>query len=101
MKTYKCPRCHKRHLKKSLCEDYTYYCPICDEDFYAFEVEKPINQKLYKDKKEAVREQAIDWQIEFSQKDHYMSEDAYWNDYFTKLGKKYGLLKEFRENGII
>lgn len=101
MKTYECPRCHKRHLKKSLNKEYTYYCPICNEDFYAFEVEMPINKKSYKENKEAVREQAIEWQMEFSQNDHYMSECAYWNDYFAKLGKRYGLLKEFRENGII
>lgn len=44
---------------------------------------------------------AIEWQLEFSENDHYMSEYAYWNNYFYKLAKRYGLIKEFRENGII
>lgn len=55
----------------------------------------------YQQQKERYRELAIDWQIEFSENDHYMSEYAYWNDYFTKVGKRFGLLKEFRENAII
>lgn len=25
----------------------------------------------------------------------------FWQDYFTKLAKRYGLVKEFRENAII
>jgi hypothetical protein len=55
----------------------------------------------YKQQKEKARQLAIDWQIEFSENDHYMSEYAYWGEKFEKLGKRYGLLKEFRENGII
>ena len=57
--------------------------------------------KTYKELKEIARNKAINWQMEFSQNDHYMSECAYWGDYFTKLGKRHGLIKEFRENGII
>ena len=55
----------------------------------------------YEIAKENARQKAIDWQLEFIEKDHYMSEYAYWNNYFTKLAKRYGLIKEFRENGII
>lgn len=55
----------------------------------------------YAEKKEKVREEAIEWQYQFSEEDHFMSEYAYYSDYFTKLGKRYGLLREFRENGII
>lgn len=55
----------------------------------------------YQQQKERYRQLAIDWQIEFSENDHYMSEYAYWGDYFTKVGKRFGLLKEFRENAII
>lgn len=58
-------------------------------------------KKTYKELKEEAREKAIDWQLEFSQNDHYMSEYVFYGDYFTRLGKRYGLLKEFRENGII
>lgn len=55
----------------------------------------------YAERKEKAREEAIEWQYSFSEKDHYMSEYAYWGSYFEKLGKRYGLLREFRENGII
>ena len=58
-------------------------------------------KKTYKELKEEAREKAIDWQLEFSQNNHYMSEYVYWEEKFTKLGKRYGLLKEFRENAII
>ena len=33
----KCPRCNGR-LYKSSKEDFAFYCPECDEDFYSFEV---------------------------------------------------------------
>ena len=59
------------------------------------------NKTKYQIKKEQARQKAIDWQLEFIENDHYMSEYAYWNTYFLKLAKKYGLIKEFRENCII
>lgn len=57
--------------------------------------------KTYQEKKEEAREQAIEYQLTFAEHDYYMSELAYYNDYFIKQGKRYGLLREFRENGII
>jgi hypothetical protein len=44
---------------------------------------------------------AVDYQITSSKSDMSYGELAKWSEYFTKLGKRYGLLKEFRENGII
>jgi hypothetical protein len=44
---------------------------------------------------------AIDWQKWSSEQDLSYSELADWAMFFTKLGRKFGLLKEFRENGII
>jgi len=55
----------------------------------------------YAERKAKARDEAIEWQNKFSEKDHYMSEYVYWGNYFEKLGKRYGLLREFRENGII
>lgn len=52
----------------------------------------------YQEKKEKARQIAMDWQENFS--DMYMSEYAQWCDYFYRLGKRYGLLTEFRENAI-
>ena len=57
--------------------------------------------KKYQIGKAKAREEAIDWQYEFSDKIYTYSELAYWTSYFRKLGKRYGLLTEFEENGII
>lgn len=55
----------------------------------------------YLKNKEKLRENAIKWQQDFPSKNYSYGELAFWQDYFYKLGKKYGLLKEFKENGII
>lgn len=54
----------------------------------------------YQKEKDRAREKAIEWQIACGERDFYMSEYAEMTSYFEKLGKRYGLLKEFRENGI-
>ena len=50
--------------------------------------------------KERARQEAIDWQLEASQKCLSYGELFEACYHFEKLGKRYGLLKEFRENGI-
>ena len=56
----------------------------------------------YSEGKERARNEAIEWQGTFSEgKTYYWSEMAYFSDYFSKLAKRYGLIREFRENGII
>lgn len=57
--------------------------------------------KTYQEKKKQARQFAIEWQQGFEQHnyDYYEIKNA--SKYFYKLGKRYGLLKEFRENGII
>lgn len=55
----------------------------------------------YQEKKADVREKAINFQQMFSECDFSYSEIIEYQDYFLKQGKRYGLLKEFRENGII
>lgn len=55
----------------------------------------------YKERKEEIRDEAIDFQFEFDQNNYSYGELAYYQSYFTIMGKRYGLLKEFRENGII
>ena len=54
----------------------------------------------YAERKANVREKAIDWQYEASEQDLSYGELAEAGDYFYKMGKRYGLLREFRENGI-
>lgn len=55
----------------------------------------------YQKSKEETRQFAIDWQADFSNHNYSYSELAVFQDMFFRLGRKYGLLREFRENGII
>ena len=55
----------------------------------------------YYEKKAEIREQAIMWQLDFNNHNYSWKELADYGEYFYKQGKRYGLLKEFRENGII
>lgn len=55
----------------------------------------------YEEEKEKARQKAIEWQREASEKFYSYGELAIYNQYFFDLGKRYGLLKEFRENGIL
>ena len=54
----------------------------------------------YQEQKEIVRNEAIEWQYDFCNHDYSWGELAYFEDYFYTMGKRYGLLTEFRENGI-
>lgn len=61
---------------------------------------KQFTKQTIKTKEEA-RQYAIDWQKwQASQKLSY-GELHEWQCYFSRLGVKYGLMREFKENGII
>lgn len=51
--------------------------------------------------KEEARELAVDWQNWQSQKSMSWQEVSEWGAYFEEVAKKFGLTKEFQENGII
>lgn len=56
----------------------------------------------YAEKKNEIRQMAIDYQNMFTDGEtFYWSDIAEWTAFFEKYGKRYGLLKEFRENGIL
>ena len=55
----------------------------------------------YKENKEKAREKAIEWQRDFENHNYSWGELAYYGAYFEKLAKRYGLVEEFKENGII
>lgn len=55
----------------------------------------------YQKAKENARNKAIEWQLDFCNHNYSYGELAYYGDYFNKLGKRYGLIKEFKESGII
>lgn len=55
----------------------------------------------YQSRKEAARQSAIDWQNDFANHDYSWGELAEWQAHFEKLGRRYGLITEFKENGVI
>lgn len=55
----------------------------------------------YSEQKQKARKKAIEWQYNFNSQSYNWLDLANFSTYFEKLGKRYGLLKEFRENGII
>lgn len=59
------------------------------------------NPSKYSLMRECVRQSAIDWQASAAEHDYSYGELLYYQGIFEKYGKRYGLLKEFRENGII
>ena len=55
----------------------------------------------YQEKKERAREKAIQWQGDFGYNNYSYSDLAAFGHHFENLGKRYGLIREFKENGII
>ena len=53
----------------------------------------------YNRRKEEIRQEAIEWQVSFDEWDS-LHELAEKQAYFERLGRRYGLLREFRENAI-
>lgn len=58
------------------------------------------DKRTYQERKERARQIAIDWQLNEAEKPMYMSEYAEIGNYFYNLGRRFGLLREFRENAI-
>ena len=54
----------------------------------------------YREVKERARQKAIDWQLEDGDYPYSYEGLSIVGDFFYKLGKRFGLLREFRENGI-
>ncbi len=48
-----------------------------------------------------IQDEAIEWQRSFGDECYSYGELADYAEYFTKMGRRYGLLTEFRENGVI
>ena len=55
-------------------------------------------QSYYQRRKAEVREEAIEYS--YSEEELSYGELAEKNDYFERLGRRYGLLREFKENAI-
>lgn len=59
-----------------------------------------MDKNYYNRLKEAARQAAIEWQLTFGDNPMSCNELAEVCQHFYTLGKRYGLLKEFRYNGI-
>ena len=57
-------------------------------------------KNTYASNKAVARQEAMDWQNDLFRDRRSYKEFAEAAEHFEKLGKRYGLLKEFRENGI-
>lgn len=63
----------------------------------------------YQERKENIRQKAIEWQLGLDEvrdeldSENFKTQEWFntWNEYFARKGRQYGLLKEFKENGII
>ena len=55
----------------------------------------------YQRRKDAARAQAIQWQADFPDRSPSWGEIAAQQRQLEQLARRYGLLREFRENGII
>lgn len=60
-----------------------------------------MKRNTYQSGKRRAREEAQAWQNDFPAHSYSYEELADFADHFRRLGKRYGLLQEFKENGII
>ena len=58
-------------------------------------------KKDYGTIKAELREIAISWQYNFNRFNYDYFDLSGWNNFFEEYGRKYGLLKEYKENGIL
>lgn len=59
-----------------------------------------LSGKTYQEKQNSLRDLAIEWQLIFASLSWSYLELAEIQNYFYENGKRYGLLKEFKENCI-
>lgn len=55
----------------------------------------------YRAAKEKARQEAMEWQLTFADHNYSYAELVEIQHHFEEVGKRYGLLTEFRDNGII
>lgn len=74
-----------------------FFSPMYDDKYI---IPLKAQGKTYTEKKESIRQQAQDFQNVFDSMMLYWSDIDEIGAFFERNGKRYGLLKEFRENGI-
>ena len=71
------------------------------KNLYKAETSGGVVMNKYQKGKEKTRNEAIDWQSDFANHNYSYGELAYFSDYFETKARRYGLVREFKENGII
>lgn len=66
-----------------------------------FLIKMEVNGKTYKERKEDLKQKAIEYQETWTEVDWSYGEIAEIESFFYTNGKRYGLLKEFHENVIL
>ena len=89
---------NNKNLFKMICK---YHLEQVGDTFYHVTEERKPYKKTYKALREILEGFAIDWQLSFSDMTYHQSTLIDYQSFFEEYGKKYGLLREFRENGII
>lgn len=72
-----------------------------EEQYNEFNILFVDPRTQYEKDKENARQKAIEWQHEASERGLSYGEHAEAGAYFSKLAKRFGLVQEFKENGII
>lgn len=94
-----------KNLFKMVCKYY-----LTQKSKRAFEVEGKSeiwtsnpNKKMsaYQKRRFHLEEFAKQWQYDFADMRYTWDDMFFWGSFFEEYGKKYGLLREFRKNGII
>lgn len=79
-----------------------YYTTQLNENTFIICGKREYNGKPnYGTRKLILRSIAIDWQNDFNRFNYSYEELATYTHFFTEYGKRYGLLTEFAENGIV
>ena len=55
----------------------------------------------YAQRKEMARNEAIEWSHDYCNHDYSYGELMWFQDYFTALARRYGLVREFKAESII
>ena len=50
----------------------------------------------YQENKEKIRQEAIEWQLDFEKQDYCWGDLHIYHQYFEEKARRYGLLKEFK-----
>ena len=79
-----------------------YYCEQFNNHSFVVCGERKWNgRKTYEDEKQIARSIAIDWLLESNHLDYSLLELSEWQGFFEYLGRKYGLMTEFKKNAIL